>query len=77
MTNHPLHDEILWTLYANIPGDLSQKFEHRLARSAADWQLDQVIEWIKECPNYDLDFHSECRRMIEDLKKAMRPQEDN
>jgi len=39
--------------------------------------LEQVIEWIEECSNYDLDFHSECRRMIADLKKALRPQEDN
>ena len=45
----------------------------------ADRQLEQVIEWIKECPSYDLDFYSECRRMIADLKDAMRPQqqEDN
>ena len=36
--------------------------------------LEQVIEWIKECPDcYDLDFGSECRRMIADLKQAMRP----
>ena len=42
-----------------------------------DDQLGQVIEWIKECPSYDLDFYSECRRMIADLKKAMRPQEES
>ena len=45
-------------------------------RAAADWQLEQVIEWIKECPSYDLDFYSECRRMIADLKKTMRPQKE-
>ena len=52
-------------------------FGEDAVRAAADWQLEQVIEWIEECSNYDLDFHSECRRMIADLKKALRPQEYN
>jgi hypothetical protein len=72
MTKHPLTDEICDQIQDSVhpcdPADM---------RAAADWQLEQVIEWIKECPNYDLDFHSECRRMIADLKKAMRPQENN
>jgi hypothetical protein len=67
---HPLTDEICDQIQDSVhpcdPADM---------RAAADWQLEQVIEWIKECPNYDLDFHSECRRMIADLKQAMRPQQ--
>ena len=69
---HPLTDEICDQIQDSVhpcdPADM---------RAAADWQLEQVIEWIEECSNYDLDFHSECRRMIADLKKALRPQEDN
>ena len=42
-------------------------------RTAADWQLEQVIDWIKECPNYDLETHAGLGRMIQDLKAAMRP----
>ena len=75
MTDHPLTDDIIWSMWSE--SDRSQLAEEKLARSAADWQLEQVIEWIEECSNYDLDFHSECHRMIADLKKAMRPQEDN
>jgi hypothetical protein len=67
---HPLTDEICDQIQDSVhpcdPADM---------RAAADWQLEQVIEWIKECPNYDLDFLSECRRMIADLKQAMRPQQ--
>jgi len=69
---HPMTDEICDQIQDSIhPCDSANM------RAAADWQLEQVIEWIEECSNYDLDFHSECRRMIADLKKALRPQEDN
>jgi hypothetical protein len=43
-------------------------------RAGADWQLEQVIEWMKKFNRYDLESHSECDRMISDLRKAMRPQ---
>ena len=46
-------------------------------RAVADWQLEQVIEWIKQGHLYDLEYHTHCLDMIADLKKAMRPQEDN
>jgi hypothetical protein len=74
MTKHPLTDEIILSIADeayHLPGYQDDM------RAAADWQLEQVIEWIEECSNYDLDFHSECHRMIADLKQAMRPQEDN
>jgi len=76
MTKHPLTDDIVWSMWSE--SDRSQLAEEKLARAAADWQLEQVIEWIKECPDcYDLDFHSESRRMIADLKQAMRPQQQH
>jgi phosphoserine phosphatase len=82
MTKHPLTDEMCLELSAftlDIMAEDWAEWHREDMRAAADWQLGQVIEWIKECPNYDLDFHSECRRMIADLKQAMRPQqqEDN
>jgi hypothetical protein len=47
-------------------------------RAVADWQLEQVLEWI-DCigrfEGYNLDFHSECDRLIRDIQKAMRPQQ--
>ena len=78
MTEHPLTDEMCETLSRQtwLDPDVDVEGTAHDMRAAADWQLEQVIEWIKGCPNYDLDFHSECRRMIADLKRAMRPQED-
>lgn len=73
---HPLTEEIMDEIHGDEPG-YSNPYDEEDMRAAADWQLEQVIEWIEECSNYDLDFHSECRRMIADLKQAMRPQEDN
>ena len=46
-------------------------------RSAADWQLEQVIEWLRanDYPGYQSRYLQE--KLIQELKKAMRPQEDN
>ena len=62
---HPLTDDIIHTMWGK--GDPSQKFEYRLARSSADWQLEQVIEWLKDELDYD-------PNLLLDLKEAMRPQ---
>ena len=48
-----------------------------LMQIGADWQLEQVIEWIKGCPTYHLRYITEKRKMLAELRKAMRPQEDN
>ena len=57
-------------------------------RKAADWQLEQVIDWIRENLYWEEEdgsvryvygngFASICTtEVIADLKKAMRPQED-
>ena len=52
--------------------DLRSPYE----RGGAD-MLEQVIEWIKECPNYDLETYAGLDRMIQDLKATMRPQENS
>ena len=41
-------------------------------RSAADWQLEQVIEFLEDCPDC-----YEMPRVIKELKQAMRPQEES
>ena len=40
-------------------------------RSAADWQLEQVIEWLKEKEYDQLDYDEII--YADDLRKAMRP----
>ena len=55
-------------------------------RSAADWQLEQVIEWLKDNVSHSLflevgvTYPIDFDWIVDDLKKAMRPtntQEDN
>jgi len=81
---HPLTDEIILSIadeafhLPNYQDDL---------RAAADWQLEQVIEWLKSNlrsslylePVGDDGVTVEVFYAIEDLRKAMRPQqqEDN
>ena len=77
---HPLTDETIENIApsAQWAGDIGDTvFRHDDMRAAADWQLEQVIEWIKQGHLYDLEYHTHCLDMITDLKKAMRPQEDN
>ena len=77
---HPLTDDLAEDIApdAQWAGDIGDTvFRHSDMRSAADWQLEQVIEWIKQGHLYDLQYHTDCLDMISDLKKAMRPQEDN
>jgi len=66
---HPLTDEIIDELRV---GKYSQSIDHNM-RAAADWQLKQVLEWLKNCRDYDL-FHIKDRALMRrELKKAMRP----
>ena len=59
----------------------------RALRAAADWQLEQVINWIRcspwvgsDCPIYDFEDEQDRLQLIADIKKSMRPittQDDN
>ena len=73
MTDHPLTDEIIYTMWGK--GDPSHKFEKRLARSAADWQLERVFEWLDDYPVQDVLEVWGISGLIKELKQAMRPQE--
>ena len=66
---HPLTDEIIKEQFVP-PWDHDYAFDEDDLRSAADWQLEQVIEWLKD----ELDYEA-C--LLSDLKEAMRPQEDS
>ena len=68
---HPLTDEMCEKIQLHI----FNQTDADCMRSAADWQLEQVIKWLEE---------TECNRYnnvkiihANDLRAAMRPQEDN
>jgi hypothetical protein len=78
---HPLTDDIIEEISVsylkNCEGVKSNM------RSAADWQLEEVIDWLIDASLYDYLYLScdfariDKKELITDLKKAMRPQEDN
>jgi hypothetical protein len=84
---HPLTDELIEEI-AQFEPDLTDPLRYNRTndmRAAADWQLEQVIKWLKgnlgsslyvEPVGYsgselDADY------VIEDLQKAMRPTQEN
>ena len=85
-TKHPLTDDIcdkLSIMLSEKPNYDSESLTFIEGvkydmRCAADWQLEQVIEWIEKKRGGSIDLHdSETNNLIIDLKQAMRPQEDN
>lgn len=79
---HPLTDEICERVSRRCVSTTTS-IERDNMRTAADWQLEQVMKWLEEnISNYtDDDYIDDCEPihlwMRDDLKKAMRPQEDN
>ena len=68
---HPLTDELCYQMSLENWG---MGLSNDNMRSAADWQLEQVIEWLKD----ELDYRSDIDpNLLSDLKKAMRPQEES
>ena len=65
---HPLTDSYLQSYYKYSDGP----YDEDDMRAAADWQLEQVLEYIVAN-----DWFAEPERRIAELRKAMRPQEDN
>ena len=61
---HPLTDEIIKEIARFDPDEDDM-------RAAADWQLEQVVEWLKE-KEYD-QYHYDKIIYADDLRKAMRP----
>ena len=73
---HPLADEVCRQL-ADTKDRLFTSIEMNNMRAAADWQLEQVIEWLKETEYHQ--YHHDKIIYASDLREAMRPttQEDN
>ena len=79
MSNHPLTDELTENISSFYLSDMGETGEgiRQDMRAAADWQLEQVIEWVKHCRGYRLELASETWNFVQDLKEAMRPQEES
>ena len=80
MTNHPLTDEEALSLFSfERLLDMSQPLEiEDCMRTAADWQLEQVIEWMRDHNNHyiredSMGIYFDEDECIDDFKKAMRP----
>jgi hypothetical protein len=75
---HPLTDEICEELLPDFIVRPLHTDDITAMRVATDWQLEQVIEWLKE-KEYD-QYHYNKIIYADDLRKAMRPtttQEEN
>ena len=74
---HPLTDEIC----DQVTDELGYYTIENAMRAAADWQLEQVIEWIEASLMEDYRYtrprssaaYVDKEAFLEDLKKAMRP----
>lgn len=75
---HPLTDEICCAIEEDLDLDWAmQDDEFMCMRAGADWQLEQVVEWLKD--NLHL-MPTGVDYIVGNLREAMRPtttQEDN
>lgn len=80
MTNHPLTDDLAEDIASTefeFPFGIGETvFTYNDMRRAADWQLEQVIEFLENCPDYEMPRIT-MPWLIRKLKKAMRPQEES
>ena len=87
---HPLTDEIIDELAqfnSDLTGEQVVNRDHDM-RAAADWQLEQVIHWLRENLNWteedginrytqSFNFLINKEKLIADLEKAMRPTQED
>ena len=80
MTDHPLTDEKILSIADeayHLPGYQDDM------RAAADWQVEQVIEWLRSMHRREYVLYTDDDtelnedELIADLKRAMRPQEES
>ena len=74
---HPLTDEMCFQLSgldSSYP-DYCVEWHREDMRDAADWQLEQVIKWLEDYPWSDVIIYNGEDALIEEFKKAMRPQQ--
>ena len=85
MADHPLTDEICEEIAEDVLYyDYTIPTFRFDMRAAADWQLEQAIEWLKNCNmdhslSYDGEYQSDRYLVVNAFREAMRPttQEDN
>jgi len=77
MTNQFTDFSQMWQRLGSFELD-DKNFEYAYD-SGRDDQLEQVLEWLKNCRDYDLFYIKDRALTRRELKKAMRPQqqEDN
>ena len=75
MTNHPLTDDLAEDIASTefeFPFGIGETvFTYNDMRKAADWQLEQCIDWLV---SLDRTHYTHLASL---MRKAMRPQEDN
>jgi hypothetical protein len=71
---HPLTDEIIGQIQTRHGGPRYGCYPD--FRAVADWQLEQVIEWLKDYTK-SVEFRYHPQYVATRLKEEMRPQEDN
>jgi hypothetical protein len=67
-------------VYGDVWGDVHGDETPKEKLPAADWQLEQVIEWLRfiaQYGRYNLDFHNDTNSFLNDLRKVMRPTQEN
>lgn len=80
---HPLTDEILQKFDGYGVIDDAMAYDEDDICTAADWQLEQVLQWLDENLSKYTDTYeyigdlNPMHKLTTDLKKAMRPQEDS
>ena len=80
MTEHPLTDEICEGL---VTFPLESEHDYIEMRAAADWQLEQAVEWLENCNmdhslSYEGEYLNDRYLVVNTFKEAMRPtQEDD
>ena len=73
---HPVTDEMCREIadsMVDLPNGFPDAHDH--IRAGADWQLEQVIKWIEDSPVWDIIEVYGVEELVEELKKAMRPQQ--
>ena len=83
MTDHPLTDDVCQKIIDSEPGskwgpEMIDCFVEDFVRAAYDKgcndQLEKVIEWLEDCSICDTIIHRGESVLVEELRKAMRPQ---
>ena len=80
--NHPLTDEIIDEIAQfnpDLTGEqvINRDHDMRVAYDkGCNDQLEKVIEWLEDCSIYDTIVYRGESVLVEELRKAMRPQEN-